>query len=50
MEIVCQDTPGILVDTISGHESAAEDRVNLGLDKNLTKRNSKWGLGYILFI
>lgn len=34
MEIVCQDIPGILrIQTISGHESAAKDRVNPGLNK-----------------
>lgn len=48
MEIVCQDIPGILgIQTISGHESVAKDRVNPGLNKNMMKSNALWNLGYI---
>lgn len=39
--------PRNIWDTISGHESAVEDRVNSGLNKNVMKSNALWNLGYI---
>lgn len=48
MEIVYQDIPGTFgIQTISGHESAVEDRVNSGLNKNVMKSNALCNLGYI---